>query len=346
MKTKRLWAMILCVVMLIASVPAVWAAEDSVTVSFLFANGTEMQTLLSLTVPDGIAEAYGYTVPAADHTGAPVETVTVLDVLVAAHAELFGERFTAETARQYFIADNSFMTKAFGVETSNLSFTINSAMPHDDKYITNALGGYYTGYAVDTARVKSGDRVTLFMYKDAYWMDIQPLFDCPDLVQTGEAFTVTVSGYSIMPYGCDKQENIDADTRPLAGVTLEYTQDFETFTTLGTLDAEGKLSVTLPQDGTYYLVVRGTFGDDPQKAVPLVAEYHAVEVGQVTPPSVKPSVHIPFFFYPIIRRVGSDVQVALRVFFFDLRAIRDGMMKVTVNLFYVPMQWFFGLFER
>ena len=346
MKTKRLLAMFLCVVMLLSSAPAVWAAEDAVTVSFLYADGTEMKTLLSLTVSDGTAERYGYEPVREDHTGASIETVTVMDVLVAAHAQIYGEKFTSQTARDYFIADNSFITKAFGVETSTLSFTINGSMPHDDTYIQSSWGGYYTGYAVDTARVQDGDRVTLFMYKDPKWMDIQPLFDCPDLVQAGEAFTVTVSGYSIMPYGCDKQENIDADTRPLAGVTLEYTQDFETFTTLGTLDAVGKLSVTLPQEGTYYLVVRGALGDDPQKAVPLVAEYHAVEVGQVVPPLVQPSLYVPFFFYPVIRRVGSDVQVALRVFFFDLRAIRGETMKVTVDLFTVPMQWFFNLFNR
>lgn len=346
MKGKKLLATFLCIVMLLSSAPAVWAAEDSITVSFLYADGNKMQTLLSLTVSYGTAERYGYEPVRKDHTGTPIETVTVMDVLVAAHAQIYGDKFTSQTARDYFVADNSFITTAFGVETSTMSFTINGAMPHDDTYIQNAWGGYYTGYAVDTARVQDGDRVTLFMYQDPKWMDIQPLFDCPDLVQQGEAFTATVSGYSIMPYGCDKQENIDADTRPLAGVTLECTQDFETFTTLGTLDAAGKLSVTLPQEGTYYLVVRGTLGDDPQKAVPLVADYHAVEVGQGTPPLVLSSLYVPFFCYPIIRRVGSDLQVSLKAFFFDLRAISSKTMTVTVKLFTIPMQWLFGLFEK
>lgn len=349
MKTKRLLAMILCAVMLIASVPTVWAAEDSVRVSFLYANGTGMQTLLPLTVTDGIAEAYGYIVPAEDHTGAPIETVTVLDVMVAAHAELFGERFTKQTAREYFIADNSFMTKAFGVESSNLSFTINDAMPHDDKYLQSAWGGYYTGYAVDTARVKDGDRVTLFMYKDAYWMDMQPLFtDYPVSAGKGQPFTVCVRGYSIMPYGCDKQENIDKNMKPLSGVTLECTQDFKTFTTLGTLDEDGKLTVSLPQEGVYYLVVRGTYDDADQGEIPLIANYRAVEiVPEITASEPVFNLNnIPVFLYPSVRRVESDLQVSVVFLLLRTAAGSRELVKVRIPWFTIPMQWFFGLFER
>ncbi|MBQ7541461.1 MAG: hypothetical protein IJT44_04115 [Clostridia bacterium] len=292
MKLKRMLAVFLCAVMLLSCVPAVWAADDACTVLFLFANGYEMQTVLDLSVQDGTAEAYGFVVAAKDHAGAPIETVTAMDVLVAAHKAIYGDAFTPQSAGDYLVVENSFMTKAFGLETSNLGFTINDATPHDNTYIEGANVGYYTGYAIDTARVQNGDRVALFTYKDAYWSDIQPVFDCPDVAAKDQPFTVCVRGYSIMYYGCDKQEAIDENTNPLAGSTLECTQDFKTFQPLGRLDGNGELSVTLPQSGTWYLVVRGV-----SNGIPLIASYKAVTV-----PTKKP------LYFPIRLSFSFDIS--------------------------------------
>lgn len=328
MKLKKLIAALLCVALLACCAPIAFAAEDTATVMFWFANGDEIKTALELTVSDGMAEDFGYTVAETDHAGAAIDTVTVMDVLVAAHKEFYGDAFTKDTAEDYLMMSNSFITKAFELETSNLGFVINDATPHDDTYV-EAYGGY-TGYAVDTARVQDGDRVCLFTIQDAYWSDVLPQFSSTTIeAVAGEAFTFSADGYSVIYYGCSTQDVIEENTSPLAGATVEYTQDFKTFTEVGTLDADGKLSVTLPEEGTYYLVVRGTVDDEEMGELPVVANICTVEVK----PDLSGAKYIPVFARPVICFKNHAITLGIRVFFHDSKKIApDKSVAYTISL--------------
>lgn len=314
MKLKQLFAMLLCAALLVCCAPIALAAEDTATVTFCYSDGSEMQTFLDLTVADGTAEKYGYDVAKADHTGAAIETVTAMDVLVAVHAAVYGDAFTAETAGDYLVADNSYMTKVFGVSSSYLGFTVNDATPHDDTYVEAYYG--YTGYAIDTARVQDGDRINLFAIHDPGWMEIIPLFKETTInAEADKAFTVSVSGYSVMRYGYSTQEVIDQNTYPLAGVTVEKTQDFKTFEPVGTLDENGELSVTLPETGTYYLVVRGTYKNN-ESETPVIASFCKVDVQEAADTSK--AEYVPFGVNLDIRFEDFMLTFTLIVKFRDL----------------------------
>ena len=336
MKLKQLLAALLCAVLLLCCAPVALAAEDTETVMFWFGNGSELKTAIELTVSDGTAESYGYTVATADHNGLPIETVSAMDVLVAAHAAIYGDAFTKETANDYLVVGGSFITKAFRIETSNLGFTINDATSHDDTFV-EAYGGY-TGYAIDTARVHDGDRVCLYVYKDAYWSDILPQYDSTSIeAAAGEAFTFSVSGYSVMYYGCGTQETIAKNTKPMEGVTVECTQDFKTFTTVGTVGKDGKLSVTLDKTGTYYLVVRGTFEDSALGEVPLVANICTVTVKEPEP-DTSDAKYIPFFVRPVICFKDYKFTFGIRVYYFDLAGkapVKSEAFTLSVTLYFL-----------
>ena len=315
MKCRKILAALLCFALLVCSAPIALAAPDTATVTFWYANGSDIQTAFDLTVTDGLAEAYGYTVAEADHNSVPVQTVTVLDVLVAAHKAYYGDAFTAQTAEDYLVVVGGYINKAFGLSSWSFSFTVNDATPHDDTYLKAGEGSSYsgyTGYAADTACVQDGDRICLFLYQDSYYMDFQTAFSATAIdAVTGEPFTVSVSGYSILSFGYEKQETVDENTVPLEGATVEYTQDFETFKTAGTLDENGELSVTLNDAGTFYLVVRGTFGDEDLGVVPVIANFCTVTVTKA------PDTATVTFWYAN----GSDMQIA-----FDL-TVTDGLAE-------------------
>ena len=317
MKLKQLLSAMLCVALLACCAPVALAAEDTATVMFWFANGDEITTAFDLTVSDGTAESFGYTVAEKDHNDAAIETVSALDVVVAAHKAVYGDAFTAETANDYLTVSSGFMTKVFGIATSNLGFVVNDAAPHDDTFV-EAYGGY-TGYAIDTARVQDGDRVCLYTIQDSYWSDILPLFD-KTAVETAPnaAFTLSVSGYSIVYYGCSTQDVIDEKTGLLKDVTVECTQDFKTFTEVGTVDADGKVSVTMPEAGTYYLVVRGTFDDEEMGELPLVANICKVEVKEPEPDTSN-AKYFPICIRPIFSFADHTLTLGLTVKFRDLK---------------------------
>ena len=333
MKLKQLFSALLCLAILACCAPIALAAEDSATVTFWFSNGDEITTAFDLTVTDGTALSYGYTVAEKDHNDAAIETVTAMDVLVAAHKAVYGDAFTKDTANDYLTVSTGFMTKAFGLATSNLGFAVNDATPHDDTFVETYNG--YTGYAIDTARVHDGDRICLYTIRDSYWSDVLPLFDKTSVeAAEGEAFTLTVSGYSAVYYGCSTQETIDQNTSPLEGVTVECTQDFKTFTEVGTLNKDGKLTVTLSEAGTYYFVVRGSFDD-----LPLVASFCEVEVLDTSN-----AKFIPSSVQPVIRFADNTLTLGLTVKLHDLKkTVHDIVKTYTIS---ISLQWLMRLFQK
>ena len=142
-----------------------------------------------------------------------------------------------------------------------------------------------------------------------------------------------------MYYGCSTQETIDRNTKPLEGVTVECTQDFKTFTEVGTLDADGKLSVTLPDVGTYYLVVCGEFDDADQGELPLIASFCEVEVLDTSN-----AKFIPSSVQPVIRFADNTLTLGLTVKLHDLKkTVHDIVKTYTIS---ISLQWLMRLFQK
>ncbi len=296
MNLKKTVSILLCMLMLLFAASPVWtafAAAETVTVTVLYVDGGKIRPFRDLVVADGAAEQYGYAVIEKDHNGKPIESATVLDALVCAHAAAYGAEFTAETKDTYFYVSGGYMTSAFG-ESKSLGFTVNDVQPNDGILVTSEWGSYYTGYAADEARIESGDVITLFSYADLqYWMDYYAAFAEKELnVKPEESFTVSASGYCAAFYGCSEQSVIDANTIPMEDAEICWTKDFETYTTAGTLDEKGELTVTAPaEEGTWYLVVRGETAETP-----VIANYCTVNVKAETVEPDEPAQAAQWFF--------------------------------------------------
>lgn len=292
MTRKKLTSLILSVLLLLAAAaPALSVhAADGVTITLVFSDGEKFSPFFELTVEDGTAEAYGLKPAEKDHTGTPVETVTVLDALVKAHAELYGEEFNAQTIEQYLIVTNGFASKMFEQE-GGFCFALNDATPHDDVLTEYDWGSYYTGYALDTTCVQDGDVVTLYKVIDSYyWSDYYPLFSEKEYtVNAGQTFSVSVNGYGMVAFGCCEQSVIDANTVPMEGAQLYLTKGFdEELTPAGTLDADGSASISITQAGTWYLVVKGTV-----KGTPVTPIFRKITVNESPNPTKDTQLNVP-----------------------------------------------------
>lgn len=316
MKCKKYLSVFLCMVLLAAAMlPAAFAKEaDTAVVTFLFANGETIRPFFNLTVTDGTAEAYGYTPAEKDHAGKTVETVSALDVLAAAHRAVYGDAFTAQSADAYLSVSYGFASKAF-TQSGSFGFSLNDVTPHDDVLVTSDWGTYYTGYALDTTRVKTGDIITLYMYTDAQgWSDLYPTFAEKSLqVQPGETFSVSADGYNVMMYGSSEQSVIDANTIPMAGAKLCWTQDFQTYTPAGTLDAQGSAALSVSAPGTRYLVVCGTVD-----GTPVIANYCTVTVSEAQPDPVAEARWIPVGLRPVLQLQNHILTLGISVRLHDL----------------------------
>ncbi len=293
-------SVIIAATMLFGCVSTAFAAGDGgidVEVSFYDEKYVIFPT--EINVSDGTAEEYGYTVSESDHNGNTVDYVTVLDVLTAAHKAYYGDAFTVETSGNYLAFSKGMITKLFGVATSSSGFTVNDATPNDGIY--NDVYYSYTGYAADTAPVANGDKVSFFTYKDSYWSDYYTSFDFAEkTVSVGDTVDFTVTGYSIVWYGCSTLEAIAAATVPMSGLSLNMTSDFENSEAVAVLDENGKASYTFTQAGEYYFFTSGDYSDG-KTSTPAISNICKVTVSEKNEPEEEAEKN----FY-IIKKIKLD----------------------------------------
>lgn len=347
----------LALAMALCCLPAAFAAEDEITISFSFFDGAVVIPKGELKVTDGIAEKYGYQLSEKDHNGNEINGITVFDAIVAAHESYYGSSFTAETSGDYLSMTGGFITKAFGKATSALGFCVNDAVPHDDIYI-DAYGGY-TGYSSDTALIKSNDYVSLYTYKDSYYADYYITPDKSEIsVQTNEEFTLSVKGYSVMYYGCSKDENREAMTNPMAGLSVYATKDFKLYSALGTLDENGSITLSFDKPETVYLCIMGDFEDPALGTVPVVANWCKVTITEPAPtpdpepaPAPDPEPETDDSFYlpkNISAKLNADpdngtITLTVNFYFADIKGNapdKSEYISITVNI-----SWFSRIIE-
>lgn len=251
---------------------------ESVSVSFCAVDGDLIIPKQNFDVDDGIAEKYGYKVAKKDHNGETVSEVTVFDLIVAAHKAYYGDAFTPETAQNYLVMNNSFITKAFGKSASSSGFLVDGAMPNDG--MVSELFGTYTGYACDTARISSGSDVTYYFYVDkSAWSDVASRFDCESaLAFSGEALNLNVKGYSAMWYGMYPQSVIDKNTFCLEGVDIYCLNSSGESIKMGTTDKNGNVSLIFENAGDYRLYTAGKCFDADGEEYPVITSWCNVKV--------------------------------------------------------------------
>ena len=175
-----------------------WAAEDEATEVTVFLNAVltidddaEIICGEKLTVADGLAEAYGYSVPREDHNGVEIKGPVYLDALVAAHIKKYGDAFTKETAQNYLkITNAGFIEKAFNQSFSYGVVLVNGKSASDGI----KLAGSATGYLVTTARIFENDILTA-MNGPAMGQEYNTFYDRTELnLVKDEEVTLTLKG--------------------------------------------------------------------------------------------------------------------------------------------------------
>lgn len=319
---RKLTSLLLIAVMLVSLCPMAAFANDttsesiSVTVSYQ-ADGWFNLAPQEITVSSNTAESYGFELDSS------ADVVTTLDVLVAAniaYADSFGQKFSPATITTDKDGNttytNGFLTiknttygasiyEMFDKESTNCSFTVNGATPHDDVY--NDEWKSYTGYTISQATVKDGDNVEFFFYQDSYAMDkyafftdengnrLSKLYLCPN-----ENATLTLQGYPIGWYSCSTDEVIADHTAELSNCSLIlvdatatpiYEGDLAEIILATATDSNGSCTISFPENGTYYLTTTEPENDH------AILPWLEIEVGafeKATEPNYENKVYADF----------------------------------------------------
>lgn len=243
-----------------------------VNVSFSVSGGVPVQKH-TMTVSSDMAEKYGYDIAEKDHNGIKIDGVTVFDVIVASHEEIYGEAFR-QNSENYLVMTSSFITKAFGQKAASSGFIVNGVMPNDG--IISADFNGCTGYACDTARVNDGDNISYFFYQDSkFFSDYYSWFDLDEYnVNADESLTVNLNGYCAMEYGINEWQTIlERYAEPLRGIKVyAYIDGEKVF--LGTTDKKGNAEIRFSEEGEYVIFAEGVTEDES----PIITPYASVKV--------------------------------------------------------------------
>lgn len=277
---KTISLMLALMMMLSLAIPA-FAADVTETIEFSAFDGSIIMPKTAITVKDGVAESFGYTVKSVDHNGEAVDDITALDALVAAHKAYYGDAFTKDTATNYLSVVSGQVVLAFGKNARASGFAIDNECPHDDNF--NALWNSYTGYSIDEAELDDGDTMSFFFYQDTMmysdhfaWFEDATGDDVDDIEgKIGTEVTLKLVGFCFGWYSCSRDE--DKGIIPLAGVDV-YAYANGEYTKIGTTDENGLITIKIAEGKSYSIVAYGTSVDAYESDVPVVAAWADVEV--------------------------------------------------------------------
>ncbi len=169
--------------------------------------------------------------------------LTVDEALVAAHETYLTKEGYATSTSGY----GTSVSRLWGVDTSNTLFFVNNV-------------GIASGVGVDT--VQAGDALVASINKDnTYFADWYTFFDANTVtVSANESFSLQLKGHLGMAYTPEDQADV-----VLPGLSVG-TWDNGVFTALEgkTTDAEGRVTLSFPQPGTYCITAAGTVKDQIQ----------------------------------------------------------------------------------
>jgi len=210
------------------------AAKVNVTVgssSIIKENSFDFTTR-TLTVSGDASETYGI-----DDT--KTETlVTFADVLCTMCAEKYGDAFKKETAADYLaIGDGGWVTKWFGITTSNVGYAFN----HDFNMSGSAFDEVADGTYIDILEMSNfSSPLTYFDQEE---------------VTTGinEPVTLQLSGSS---YGMTKAVIKPAEGKTVQAALVDEKGDLEDIKGV-VLDQDGKITVSFDKAGIYYVSAYG-----------------------------------------------------------------------------------------
>ena len=234
--------------------PAVFAKPDDTTAVTITATAADGDTFFvneqNLIVESDISDKYGY----ADSV---TDGVSALDALIKMHEIVYGDDFTPETAKNYFLYESPSVKTVFQSTIMNFGYVVNH--------------GYATSLDV---KISDGGAFEFFYYQDTFmYGDVYARIDDFTAVK-GKEITITAEGYM---YGWFNPAGGEPELDPIEDVPLAYIRDngdIEIIDEDATTDEDGNITITFDEPGVHYI----TFADMDTYGSPIIPSVTKVTV--------------------------------------------------------------------
>ena len=196
---------------------------------------------------------------------------TVLDALVAIHHEMYGADFDANPENYLVVPENGFITKIFGVTTSDLGYYVNNVYPVDETGM---------GTVANTTVLKNGDVLNIFRYFNQDYKAIYMSFDQKKVeARTAQEFTLSLKGEKTL---ADWSKKKDA----YAGAKVAVKDAEGNVVAEAVTDKDGVAKLTVEKAGKYSATVTA-LADDETASKQFIAPYAEITVKGEEKPAVK-----------------------------------------------------------
>lgn len=196
---------------------------------------------------------------------------TVLDALVAIHHEMYGADFDANPENYLVVPENGFITKIFGVTTSDLGYYVNNVYPVD---------GTGMGTVANTTVLNNGDVLNIFRYFNQDYKAIYMSFDQKKVeARTAQEFTLSLKGEKTL---ADWSKKKDA----YAGAKVAVKDAEGNVVAEAVTDKDGVAKLTVEKAGKYSATVTA-LADGEIVSKQFIAPYAEITVKGEEKPAVK-----------------------------------------------------------
>ena len=243
-------------------------AQNPIAISAIVQNesNTYTKVLDGLKVSPKEAAEHGYF-----KAEAFADKTTVLDALVAIHHEMYGADFDANPENYLVVPENGFISKIFGVTTSDLGYYVNNVYPVD---------GTGMGTVANTTVLNNGDVLNIFRYFNQDYKAIYMSFDQKKVeARTAQEFTLSLKGEKTL---ADWSKKKDA----YAGAKVAVKDAEGNVVAEAVTDKDGVAKLTVEKAGKYSATVTA-LAEDETSSKQFIAPYAEVTVKGEEKPAVK-----------------------------------------------------------
>lgn len=199
------------------------------------------------------------------------DKTTVLDALVAIHHEMYGADFDANPENYLVVPENGFISKIFGVTTSDLGYYVNNVYPVDETGM---------GTVANTTVLKNGDVLNIFRYFNQDYKAIYMSFDQKKVeARTAQEFTLSLKGEKTLADWSKKKD-------VYAGAKVAVKDAEGNVVAEAVTDKDGVAKLTVEKAGKYSATVTA-LADDETASKQFIAPYAEVTVRGEEKPAVK-----------------------------------------------------------
>lgn len=199
------------------------------------------------------------------------DKTTVLDALVAIHHEMYGADFDANPENYLVVPENGFISKIFGVTTSDLGYYVNNVYPVDETGM---------GTVANTTVLKNGDVLNIFRYFNQDYKAIYMSFDQKKFeARTAQEFTLSLKGEKTLADWSKKKD-------VYAGAKVAVKDAEGNVVAEAVTDKDGVAKLTVEKAGKYSATVTA-LADDETASKQFIAPYAEITVKGEEKPAVK-----------------------------------------------------------